>query len=158
VTFETGKNIYFSTYPPPTPIHLSHHFTSESNPAAQRNVCRVSAPSCEPLYMTNTSHRKQEIFLYECPLHWELFPVKKTHNRTLLFGSKVLKNGRHFDYWNQPLNMRMRVYYLDCHEASLCCYLVIHIENLLRQLQRSFSSICDLFTDFPRIFLNIIIN
>jgi hypothetical protein len=31
--------------------------------------------------------------------------------------------------------MRMRVCYLDCHEAGLCCYLVIHIENLLRQLQ-----------------------
>jgi hypothetical protein len=25
--------------------------------------------------------------------------------------------------------------YLDCHEAGLCCYLVIHIENLLRPLQ-----------------------
>jgi hypothetical protein len=25
--------------------------------------------------------------------------------------------------------MSMRVYYLDCHEAGLCCYLVIHIEN-----------------------------
>jgi hypothetical protein len=28
----------------------------------------------------------------------------------------------------------MCVYYLDCHEAGLCCYLVIHIENLLRPL------------------------
>jgi hypothetical protein len=28
--------------------------------------------------------------------------------------------------------MRMRVCYLDCHEAELCCYLVIHIGNLLR--------------------------
>jgi hypothetical protein len=31
--------------------------------------------------------------------------------------------------------MNMRVCYLDCHEAGLCCYLVIHIENLLRPLQ-----------------------
>jgi hypothetical protein len=31
--------------------------------------------------------------------------------------------------------MRMRVCYLDCHEAGLCCYLVIHVENLLRLLQ-----------------------
>jgi hypothetical protein len=40
-------------------------------------------------------------------------------------------------FWvlNQPLNKRMRVCYLDCHEAGLCCYLVIHTENLLHQLQ-----------------------
>jgi hypothetical protein len=44
--------------------------------------------------------------------------------------------------------MRMRACYLDCHEAGLCCYLVMHIENLLRPLQL-FSSICDLFTDSP---------
>jgi hypothetical protein len=31
--------------------------------------------------------------------------------------------------------MRMRVCYLDCKEARVCCYLVIHIENLLRPLQ-----------------------
>jgi hypothetical protein len=31
--------------------------------------------------------------------------------------------------------MRMRICYLDCHEAGLCCYLVIHTENLLRPLQ-----------------------
>jgi hypothetical protein len=34
------------------------------------------------------------------------------HNRTLLFGNTFLKHGHHFDYWNQPLNMRMRVCYL----------------------------------------------
>jgi hypothetical protein len=27
--------------------------------------------------------------------------------------------------------MRFRVCYLDCHEAGLCCYLVIDIENIL---------------------------
>jgi hypothetical protein len=63
------------------------------------------------------------------------FCSKEMHNRTLLFGSKLLKNGRHFDYWNQPLNMRMRVCYLHRREAGLCCYLVIHTENLLRPLQ-----------------------
>jgi hypothetical protein len=31
--------------------------------------------------------------------------------------------------------MHMRVCYLDCREAGLCCYLSIHIENLLRPLQ-----------------------
>jgi hypothetical protein len=64
----------------------------------------------------------------------ESFCQQKTQNRTLLFGSKI-KHVRHFDYWNQPLNMRMRVCYLDCHEAGLCCYLVIHMKNLLRPLQ-----------------------
>jgi hypothetical protein len=66
-------------------------------------------------------------------LHWVILPTEM-HNRTLLFGGTLLKHGRHFDYWNQPLNMRMRICNLDCHEAGLCCYLVIHIENLLRPL------------------------
>jgi hypothetical protein len=39
----------------------------------------------------------------------------------LLFGSIFFKHGRHFDYWKQPLKMRMLVCYLDCHEAGLCC-------------------------------------
>jgi hypothetical protein len=30
--------------------------------------------------------------------------------------------------------MRMHVCYLDCHEAELCCNLVLHIENLLDPL------------------------
>jgi hypothetical protein len=46
-----------------------------------------------------------------------------------------LKHGRHFDYWNQPMNMRMRAYYLDCLEVGPCCYLVIHMETILRPLQ-----------------------
>jgi hypothetical protein len=69
---------------------------------------------------------------------------KKTHNRTLLFVS-ILKHRRHFNYWNQPLNMRMRVFYLDCHEAGLCCYLVIHIGVHCS----CFTSIYALFTDSP---------
>jgi hypothetical protein len=39
------------------------------------------------------------------------------------------------DYRNQPLKMGMQVCYLDCHEAGLCCYPVIHTENLLHLLQ-----------------------
>jgi hypothetical protein len=68
-------------------------------------------------------------------LYTESFCPKNTHNRTLLFGSTLLKHAHRFDCWNQPLNMRMRVCYPDCHEAGLCCYLVIHIETLLRPLQ-----------------------
>jgi uncharacterized membrane protein len=51
-------------------------------------------------------------------LPWFLF--HKKHNRT------HLKHGRHFDYWNQPLNMCMHVCYLDWHKTGLCCYLMIH--------------------------------
>jgi hypothetical protein len=34
VGYELGRNIYFSTYPPPTLIHLYGRFTSASKPAA----------------------------------------------------------------------------------------------------------------------------
>jgi hypothetical protein len=59
----------------------------------------------------------------------------KKYNRTVLFRSILFKHGHHFDYWYQSLNTRMCVHYLECHEAGLCCYLVIHIENVLRPLQ-----------------------
>jgi hypothetical protein len=76
------------------------------------------------------------------------FCPQKMHNRMLLFRSTPLKHGRHFDYWNQPLNMCMHLCYLDCHEAQLCCYLVIHTETYYVHY-RSFTSICDLFTYSP---------
>jgi hypothetical protein len=95
-----------------------------------RHNRNVSRSSLEPLYATDTSHRKYERFLYDYLLHWVLLPTK-THIGTLISGITPLKHGRHFDYWNQPLNMRMRICYLDWHEAGLCCYLVIHIDNLL---------------------------
>jgi hypothetical protein len=78
---------------------------------------RISGPSCGPLYPTNTSNRKQEIFMNN--LRSESFCPQ---NRTLVFDSTLLKHGRHFDYWNQPTNMRMSVWYLDCHKGGLCCY------------------------------------
>jgi hypothetical protein len=43
---------------------------------------------------------------------------QKTHTRKLFFGSILLKHGRHFDYSNQPLNMRMRVCYLDSYDVG----------------------------------------
>jgi hypothetical protein len=60
----------------------------------------------------------------------ESFRAQNTHNRMLLFGSTTLKHVRHFDYYNKPLNLRMRVCYLDCNEAGLCCYLVTHIKAI----------------------------
>jgi hypothetical protein len=94
-------------------------------------ISETFTTKAELLYARNPSHRKQETFLYEYPLNWVLLPTE-AHNRTLLFDSSALKHGRHFGYWNQPLIMRMCVCYLqlDCHEAGLCCYLVIHIETL----------------------------
>jgi hypothetical protein len=47
----------------------------------------------------------------------------------LLFGNTLLKHGHHFD---QSLIMRMCICYLDSHDAVLCCYLVIDMENLLQ--------------------------
>jgi hypothetical protein len=64
-----------------------------------------------------------------------VFCQHKKHNRTLFFCITLLKHCRHFYYWNQPPNMRMRVCYVDCHEAGLYCYLVIHKENLVNLLQ-----------------------
>jgi hypothetical protein len=63
--------------------------------------------------------------LFMTVLYIESFCPRKTHNRTLLLSSTLLKHGHHFDYRNQPLNMRMCICYLDCHEAGLCCCLVV---------------------------------
>jgi hypothetical protein len=41
--------------------------------------------------------------------------------------SLVLKSS---SYWTSLWTF-MCVFYLNCHESGLCCYLVIHIENLL---------------------------
>jgi hypothetical protein len=151
----TRKNIYFSTNPPPTLIHLSNCFTSASKPAAQksfhcclrnfrtwssiisdfRNVLEgISRPNCEPVYVTTLPTVNMKHFLMNI-LCIESFCTQEKHNRTVFFGSTLFNHGRQFDWRNQSLNMRMRVCYLDCHGADLCCYLVIHIENLLLPLQ-----------------------
>jgi hypothetical protein len=71
---------------------------------------------------------------------------KKTDKSTILFVSLLLKHSRHFDYWNQTLNMRIRVSYLDYYETGLCSYLVKHIETYYFHYS-CFTSICDLLTD-----------
>jgi hypothetical protein len=45
---------------------------------------RISQPSCESFYATDTSHRKQEIFLYEYPLHWFFCPQKQPRQKATL--------------------------------------------------------------------------
>jgi hypothetical protein len=105
----------------------------------KREVFLVSRPSCEPTWETlPTVNRKYFVRNILCI---ESFCPQKMHNRTLLF-CDILKHGRHFDYWNQPLNMRISICYLDYHETGLCCYLVMHIENLLRPLQLFYLNLC----------------
>jgi hypothetical protein len=98
------------------------------------NVERISRPNCEPIYVTNTSHGKQKTFLYDILFIVFFYPQKE---RTIEHCSSVVhtKHGRYFEYWNQPLSIRMCICYIDSQEAGLCCYLVIHIENLLRPLR-----------------------
>jgi hypothetical protein len=109
----------------PLPHLVGHHLE------LSKVLQRFSRPICELLYAINTSHRKQEIFLYDILCIESFWPQKYITERCL--SAVLIKHRRHVDYWNQPLNMR--VCYLDCHEAGLCCYIIIHIENLLHQLQ-----------------------
>jgi hypothetical protein len=163
IIFERGRNIYFSAYPPPTLIHLSHRFSSASKPAVYKSFdCCLShfrtsvstfssSLKCLPRFSTQLGtalrdkhfHRKQETFLYEYHLI-SLF-AHKNAKTTLLFDITLLKHGRHFDYRNQPLNMSMRVCYLDSHEAELCFYLVIHTENPLHPLQLFYFHLLSIF-------------
>jgi hypothetical protein len=52
---------------------------------------RIFRPSCEQLYATNTSRHKRKTLLYECSHLVLLLTKKKTHNRTLYFGSITTK-------------------------------------------------------------------
>jgi hypothetical protein len=88
----------------------------------------VNCFTWQTLHTINRKHFFKSILCTE-----SFCPQKK--KRTLLFGSTPLKHSRHFDYWNNPVNMRMHLCYLGCHEGGLCCYLVIHRENLLHPLQ-----------------------
>jgi hypothetical protein len=111
---------------------VSETFPSPFRPLRhQRNLCHpaVNRFKRQTLPTVNSTNFFVNI------LCTESFRPQKAHSRTLLFGSVLLKHGHHFYCWNQPLNMRMRLCYLDFREAGLCCYLVIHIENLLRPLQ-----------------------
>jgi hypothetical protein len=92
---------------------------------------RISRPSCESFYITNASYRKQEIFLYEYPLHSVLLPIKKLITERC---SSVVYSSSTVAILTIGTSLWTCVCYLDCHEAGLCCYLVIHIVNLLHPL------------------------
>jgi hypothetical protein len=107
--------------------------TTVSDTSAPPSSANRLPPRCESLYATNTSHRKQETFLYEYPLHWTLLSTKE--HTTERWSSVIHSSLSPFWLLKPSLNMRMRECYLNCYEAGLCCYLVIHIEDLLRPLQ-----------------------
>jgi hypothetical protein len=103
-----------------------NHFRASFQPLRhQRNVCHPTVNR-----FTHQTLPIQKLVLYEYPSRWVLLPIKM-HNRMLLFGSTLLKHGRHFDYWNQPLNTSIHVCYVECHEAGLCCYLVIRYGKVI---------------------------
>jgi hypothetical protein len=113
VIFEPGKNIHFSTYPPPTLIHLSHPFTitstnidtlipslyqcietrsievfwllSQPLPHLRFIIWSFRTSSREFLNpVINTSHHKQEIFLYEYLCIESFSPQKPAQQGTAL--------------------------------------------------------------------------
>jgi hypothetical protein len=108
-----------------SPLQLLHH---------QRNICHpvVNRFTRQTLPTVNRKYFFMNVLCVQsfCP--------QKPHNRTLLFSNTLLKHCRHFDYWNQPLNMWMRLCNLDYHEDGLCCSLVIQTENQFRPLQLSY--------------------
>jgi hypothetical protein len=108
-----------------------HTLNSNSNEILNvMNWCTHILPW--PLYAINTSHRKYGIFLYKYTrtLHWVLLP---TEIAQLNASFRQYTPQARSPFWllKQLLNMRMRFCYLDCHDAGLCCYLVIHTESIL---------------------------
>jgi hypothetical protein len=138
-------------YPPVSSNQLFHPrhscFCRNLNRETWSGICDFRTPLREFFYpavkpftrqtlpTVNRTHFSTQIIWFES------LCVQKTHNRTLLFISILLKHGRHIDYWNQPLNMSMRVCYLNYYEGGLC-YLMIHIENLLHPLELFYFHLC----------------
>jgi hypothetical protein len=89
----------------------------------------MNCSTLQTLPTMNKEHFFMNILSIEC-----LGP-QNSHNGTLFFDGALLKHVRHFDYWNQSLNLPMRTCYLDSFEAGLRCYLIIHTENQLHPLQ-----------------------
>jgi hypothetical protein len=76
-----------STIPPAAQLLLSQSQQGDlvGNHLRLSNVLeRISLPSCEPLYAANTSHCKQEIFIYEYHLHWVLLLTEKAQENAAL--------------------------------------------------------------------------
>jgi hypothetical protein len=106
---------------------------------------RASSATFETLPTINRKY-----FFMDVPCIESVFPQKGTQQNSL-FGNSLLRHSHHFNYWTQPLNMRRRVCYLNCHEAGLCCYLVIRTLQNYYISYRCYNSICDFFTDSMHI-------
>jgi hypothetical protein len=159
VTFEHGKNIYFSTYPPPTSLyqcvetrsievfwlstqplpHLVGHYMRLSNV-----LHRISRPKCEPLYATSTSHRKQETFPYEYPLHWVILLTRK---RTTELCSSIVRPQARSPFWLlKPASEHVHARLLPRLSWSSTVLLPSHTHYAHCSCV---TSVCDLFTDSP---------
>jgi hypothetical protein len=79
----------------------------------QGNICQpvVNRFTRQTLPTFNRNHFFMNILCIQS------FSPQKTHKSTVLFGIILLKHGRHFDYWNQPVNMSMRVCYVYTPQA-----------------------------------------
>jgi hypothetical protein len=151
VIFEPGKTFisrhilhqHWYTCPIASPWHR--------NPQNRSPLTFVSVTSTPPFQpLCNWENFSTQLWTALCDKHfppqtenislWISFALspfahKEMHNRMLLFSSIFPNHGCHSDYWNQPLNMCMHICNLGCHEAGLCCHLVIHRENRLCPLQ-----------------------
>jgi hypothetical protein len=102
---ETHNIEVFSLLSQPLPHLVGHHL----------RLSIVLQEFLHPVVNRFTRHTRLTVYrkhFFMNNICTETFCPRKTHNRTLFVGSVLLKYGHHFDYWNQPLNMRMRVCYL----------------------------------------------
>jgi hypothetical protein len=132
------------------------------NPQHRRLLTVVSATSQPPFQRlhhqrndchpnTNRFTRQTHSIVNRKPLFMNILRIESfrpQNKRTTERYSSVFAPQARSPFWLLKLasEMRMRVWYLDCHEAGLCCSLVIRIQNILRPLQ-IYTSICELFTD-----------
>jgi hypothetical protein len=110
-----------------------------SSATFERRPWENFSTNCEPLYATSTSHRKQETFLYKYPVHWVLLPTKNAQQNVNL---RCYTPQKRSPYWLlKPVSEHAHARLLPRPVQkwpSLCpsgCFLMIHIENLLRPLQ-----------------------
>jgi hypothetical protein len=92
---ETHSIEVFWLLPQPLPHLVGHHLRLS-------NILeRISRPSCEPLYATNTSHLKQETFIYECPLHWVRLPTTEHCSSVVQSSSPVATLTTETNHWTR---------------------------------------------------------
>jgi hypothetical protein len=147
-----------STLPPAAQLHLLQYQQGDlvGHHLRLSNILeRISLPSNEPLTRQTlpTVDRKHFLTTILCI---ESFCPKKIRTKercfsVVHFSSMVTILVIETSMWT----CAWRGYYLDYYEAGLCCYLVIHIENLLHPLQL-FYFLCDLFTGSPSYFTDIV--